>query len=89
MSRGPLARHVVSEMRKADVLLYAGGLEEDIESAFGIDETGNLRDRITTAGEYLGGLTIINVDTEEEAKMWGAKVGRACGWPQEIRRIKD
>jgi hypothetical protein len=39
-------------------------------------------------GEFLGGLTIINVATDEEAKLWGAKVGQACGWPQEIRKFK-
>jgi len=27
--------------------------------------------------------------SDEEAKMWGATVGKACGWPQEIRKFKD
>ena len=29
-----------------------------------------------------------DVATDEEAKMWGAKLGKACGWPQEIRKFK-
>ena len=37
-SRGPLARQVVSEMKEADVLVFAGGLVEEIELAFGSDE---------------------------------------------------
>ena len=36
----------------------------------------------------VGGMTIIDVATDEEAKMWGGKVGKACGWPQEIRKFK-
>ncbi len=87
--RGPLARAVVAEMKKAGVLVFAGGLEEEIEMAFGSDDNGVISGPITTTGEFLGGLTIISVPTDEEAKMWGAKVGKACGWPQEIRKFKD
>ena len=76
-------------MTDAGVLVFAGGLVEEIEEAFGADENGKVAGPITTAGEFLGGLTIIDVESEEEAKMWGAKVGQACGWPQEIRKFKD
>lgn len=88
-SRGPFARAVVSEMKEAGVLVFAGGLEEEIELAFGSDEVGAIGGPITSTGEFLGGLTIIDVDTDEEAKKWGAKVGQACGWPQEIRKFKS
>ncbi len=87
-SRGPLARAVVEEMKEARVLVFAGGLVEEIEEAFGSDENGIIGGPITTDGEFLGGMTIIDVATDEEAKMWGAKVGQACGWPQEIRKFK-
>lgn len=86
-SRGPLARQVVAEMKEAGVLVFAGGLVEEIELAFGVDENGNLRGPITIDGEFIGGLTIIDVETDAEANMWGAKVGHACGWPQEIRKF--
>lgn len=86
--RGPLSRAVVEEMKAAGVLVFAGGLEEEIEEAFGADDSGNVGGPITTSGEYLGGMTIIEVATDEEAKRWGAKVGVACGWPQEIRKFK-
>lgn len=86
--RGPLSRAVVEDMKIAGVLVFAGGLVEEIEEAFGADDAGNVGGPISTSGEFLGGLTIINVDSDEEAKEWGAKVGVACGWPQEIRRFK-
>ena len=87
-SRGPLARKVVEDMKAVGVLVFAGGLVEEIEEAFGANEAGEISGPITQDGEFLGGLTIINVDTEQEAKEWGAKIGIACGWPQEIRRFK-
>jgi hypothetical protein len=88
-SRGPLARAVVAEMKEAGVLVFAEGLEEEIELAFGADENGNVGGPITTSGEFLGGMTIVKVETEDEAKMWGSKIAVACGWPQEIRKFKN
>jgi hypothetical protein len=38
--------------------------------------------------EFLGGLTIVDVDDEETAKMWAGKIAEACGWPQEVRLFK-
>ena len=46
------------------------------------------RGPITSTGQFLGGMTIIDVATEEEAKFWGTKIGIACGLPQEIRKFK-
>ena len=87
-TRGPLARAVVEEMKEAGVLVFAGGLVEEIEEAFGSDDQGVVGGPITTDGEFLGGMTIVEVASEEEAKHWGSKIGIACGWPQEIRRFK-
>ena len=87
--RGHLARAVVAEMQHAGVLVFAGGLEEEIEMAVGVDENGNLGGPVTESGEFIGGLTIIDVESDADAQMWGAKIAVACGWPQEIRKIKD
>ena len=86
--RGPLARAVVEEMKEAGVLVFAGGLVEEIEEAFGSDDQGVIGGPITTDGEFLGGMTIVEVASDEEAKHWGSKIGIACGWPQEIRKFK-
>jgi hypothetical protein len=87
-SRGPLARAVVSELEDAGALVFAGGLFEEIELAVGIDENGKIGSPITTDGEFIGGMTIIDVQTDEEANRWGAKIAQACGWPQEVRKFK-
>jgi hypothetical protein len=88
MGRGPLARAVVDEMEAAGVVVFAGGLVEEIEEAVGFDENGKKSGPITTDGEFVGGLTIVNVSNDEEANMWGAKIAVACGWPQEVRKFK-
>lgn len=87
--RGPLARQVVEDMKEAGVLVFAGGLIEEIEEAFGSDENGIISGPITINGEFLGGMTIVDVASDEEAKYWGSQIGIACGWPQEIRKFKD
>lgn len=88
-SRGPLARKVVEDLKEKGALIFAGGLEEEIKLAIGMDENGLKIGPISTSGDFIGGLTIINVETDEEAKMWGSKIAQACGWPQEIRKFKE
>ncbi len=90
--RGPLARAVVDEMRAAGVWVFAGGLEEETDTAFSADATSGTL--VFTDGpyvetkEYLGGLTIVDVADDDTARMWAGKVAEACGWPQEVRRFK-
>ena len=36
---------------------------------------------------YLGGLTIIDVPSREEALHWAAKIAVACRCPQEFREV--
>ena len=91
-TRGPLARAVVEEMKAAGVYVFAGGLVEELETAFSADATSGTL--LITDGpfieskEYLGGLTVVDVPDDEAAKMWAGKVAEACGWPQEVRRFK-
>jgi hypothetical protein len=90
--RGPLAMAVVDEMKAAGVYVFAGGLEEDPDTAFSADPTSGTL--VTTDGpfvetkELLGGFTVVDVADDEAAKMWAGKVAEACGWPQEVRRFK-
>jgi len=90
-SRGPLANAVVSEMRDAGVLVFAAGVDEDVDAAVTADAaSGSVS--ITSglyapAEQYIGGLTIVDVADEEAAKEWGGRIAEACGWPQQIRRV--
>lgn len=93
MGRGPLARAVVAEMRAEGVLVFAGGLEEDHEQAFSADATSG--DVVFADGpfsrteEFLGGFTVVDVVDDAAARVWAGKIAVACGWPQEVRRVKS
>jgi hypothetical protein len=90
--RGPLAMAVVDEIKAAGELVFAGGLEEEVDQAFSADATsGTLRftdGPYVETKEYLGGLTVVDVPGEEAARVWAGKIAEACGWPQEVRRFK-
>ena len=91
-SRGPLANAVVEEMKAAGVYVFAGGLEEDMSTAFTADATSGTV--VFTDGpyvetkEYLGGIAVVDLDDLEEARVWAGKLAEACGWPQEVRRTQ-
>lgn len=90
--RGPLGMAVVDEMKAAGVYVFAGGLEEEPDTAFSADATsGTLTftdGPYVETKEFLGGLTVVDVADEAAARMWAGKVAEACGWPQEVRRFK-
>jgi hypothetical protein len=91
-ARGPLSMAVVNEIKAAGVYVFAGGLDEDLGTAFSADATSG--ELLITDGpfveskEWLGGLTIVDVPDDETAAMWAGKIAEACGWPQEVRRFK-
>jgi len=91
-SRGPLADAVVEEMEAAGVCLLAGGLEEDLDTAFSADATSGTVEftdgPFAETKEWLGGFTAVDVPDEESARMWAGKLAEACGWPQEVRRFQ-
>jgi hypothetical protein len=90
--RGPLSRAVVDEIRAAGQLVFAGGLEEELELAFSADATGG--ETVLTDGpfaetkEWLGGFTVVDVPDLETARKWAGRIAEACGWPQEARPFK-
>jgi len=79
---------LVEEMTDRGVLLFSGGLDPDAP-VYSVDtSTGT---PIFTDGpyleskEHLGGIAVIDVATEDEARRWAAKIAEGCGWPQEVR----
>jgi hypothetical protein len=80
---GKAAHAVVQEAVNTGVLVCAGGLEDQRASIVATDGT-------VTEGpcpEAIGGLTVIDVPTREEALEWAAKIAVACRCAQEVRAI--
>ena len=77
------ARAVCQEAINAGVYVTAGGLENQPASIVATDGT-------VTDGTYpqaIGGLTLLDVPSREEALAWAARFAVACRCPQEVREI--
>lgn len=77
------AHAVMEETINAGVHVAAGGLENQPASIVATDGT-------VTDGPYpeaIGGFTIVDVPSREEALKWAAKIAVACRCAQEVREI--
>ena len=82
------AQAVVKEARAAGVWVYGAGLESQRASVVATDGT-------VTDGPYpetkevIGGFSIFDVPTRDEALRWAAKSARACRCTQEVRELAE
>ena len=77
------ARAAVQEAINAGVYVSAGGLENQSASIVATDGA-------VTDGPYpeaIGGFTLLDVPSREEALQWAAKIAVACRCAQEVREI--
>lgn len=77
------ARAVCQEAIDAGVYVLAGGVENEPAGIVATDGT-------VTDGSYpdaIGGVTVIDVPSREEALRWAAKVAAACRCAQEVWAI--
>ena len=81
-----------AEMKAAGVLIFTGGLDDqapihtvDVATGTPLFTDGPY----VESKEHLGGLAVINVPDEEQAKFWAAKIAVACGWPQQLHRFRS
>jgi len=79
-------RRVVREAKDAGVWIFGGGLQTQSASIVATDGT-------VTAGpdpetkSVIGGFSIIEVPSREEALEWAARIAAACRCTQEVREI--
>ncbi|MEI5007484.1 YciI family protein [Streptomyces sp. PmtA] len=80
------SHEVVRKARDAGVWVFGGGLERQRASVVATDGT-------VTPGPYpetkavLGGFSVIDVPSREDALEWAAKIAAACRCAQEVREI--
>ena len=77
------AHAVVQEAMDAGVFVFAGGLHEEVSV---VTADGTVTDGPGSKGD-LGGMTIVDVPSREEAVRWAAKIAVACRCAQEIREV--
>jgi hypothetical protein len=74
---------VVDEAMDAGVWVFGGGLEHQTASIVATDGT-------VTDGSYpeaVGGFSVIQVSSRDEALKWAAKIAVACRCAQEVREF--
>ena len=77
------AHEVVQEAQDAGVWVFGGGLENQRASIVATDGT-------VTDGPYpeaIGGLSVVDVPSRQEALEWAAKIAVACRCAQEVREV--
>jgi hypothetical protein len=83
---GKAVQAVVEEAVNAGVWVYGAGLESQTASVVTTDGT-------VTDGPYpetkevIGGFSIVDVPSREEALKWAAKMAAACRCTQEVREL--
>jgi hypothetical protein len=83
---GEASHAVVREAQDAGVWIFGGGVESQKASIVATDGT-------VTDGPYpetkavIGGFSIIDVPSHEEALKWATKIAVACRCAQEVREI--
>ena len=82
------AHEVVREAKRAGVWVTGGGLQRQRASIVGTD--GSVTDGpFPETKAVVGGFSILEVSSREEALEWAAKIAAACRCAQEVREIMD
>lgn len=77
---------VVREAKAAGVWIFGGGFDD--YKPVVVDENGEVTiGPIKHSDVHLGGFSVIEVETEEEAYFWAAKIAKGCRCKQEVREF--
>ena len=85
-SVGEASHAVVREAREAGVWVFGGGLQRQQASIVATD--GTVSDGpVPETKAVVGGFSIIDVPSREEALEWAARIASACRCAQDVREI--
>ena len=79
------AHAVVREAKDAGVFVFSGGLHS-LEKVSVVASNGAVTDGPERKA-YIGGMTIVDVPSREDALAWAAKIAVACRCAQEVREF--
>ena len=83
---GEASRTVVQEAKDAGVWIFGAGIER--QQATFVATDGEVTDgAVPETKAVIGGFSIIEVASREEALDWASRIARACRCAQEVREI--
>ncbi|WP_308202703.1 transcription initiation protein [Curtobacterium flaccumfaciens] len=70
--------------------MFGGGMLEASGGAV-VETDGTVRDPATRPGKdtFIGGFSVIDVESRADALAWAARIAEACRCAQEVREIMD
>jgi hypothetical protein len=77
---------VVREAKAAGFWVFGGGFFED-KPVVVTEESAVAEGTLAQSEVRLGGFSVLDVETEEEAYYWAAKIAKSCRCPQEVREM--
>lgn len=83
---GEAAHAVVREAKAAGVWIFGGGLQRQQSTIVATDGTVTVGPARETKA-VIGGFSIIEVPSRDEALVWAARIAHACRCAQEVREI--
>jgi hypothetical protein len=83
---GEAAHKVVREAKAAGVWIFGGGIQRQQSTIVATDGAATVGPAPETKA-VIGGFSIIEVSSREEALFWAAKIAAACRCAQEVREI--
>jgi hypothetical protein len=83
---GRASRAVVQEAKDAGVWIFGGGLQRQQATVVGTDGTA-ADGPFPETKAVVGGFSIIEVPSRDEALEWAARFARGCRCAQEVREI--
>ena len=84
---GEAAHAVVKEAMDAGVLVFGGGLAENVDPVMVAGDGTITAGTYPQTEEFNGGITILDVTSREAALEWAARIATACRCAQEVREF--
>jgi hypothetical protein len=81
------SRAVIAEMKAAGVYRFGGGIDEEVPAVQVAADGAVSAQSYPQSRELNGGMTIIEVDTREEALEWARRTTVGCHTVQELRQF--
>ena len=83
---GEAAHAVVREAKSAGVWIFGGGVQRQQSTIVATDGT-IAAGPVPEAKAVIGGFSIVEVPSREEALVWAARIAEGCRCAQEVREI--
>ena len=83
---GEAAHAVVREAKAAGIWIFGGGVQRQQATIVATDGTTTVGP-VPETKAVIGGFSIIEVPSREEALVWAARIADACRCAQEVREI--